>query len=325
MGEDADGILVPFDFKSLIAQAPILKALPLKVTVISFDKPIDSSDIHPAHWQRLGEIILTYYDSHDGFIVLHGTDTMAYTSSALSFLLRGLKKPVILTGAQIPITKLRTDARDNLVTALEIAASKNEIGEPVVREVCIYFDHFLLRGNRAQKVQSNLFDAFNSTNYPVLAESGIEITYFPDRMLPYHPDAVLDISSDWSSNVALIKLFPGIQNKFLASQLLDKNLGGAVIETFGMGNAMDEDWFLGLLDRAIKNGALLMNVSQCPGGEVVQGKYKTSAKMKDLGVISGRDITPEAAITKMMYVLGQQISVQEQKAILENPLSGEMT
>jgi len=322
MVHDATGVLVPFDFSLILEHLPALRTLSLELTVISFESPIDSSNVEPAHWIEIANIIAAQYKQHDGFVILHGTDTMAYTASAMSFILKGIAKPVIFTGAQLPISEPRSDARENLITALEIAAAK-ENGKPIVPEVCVYFEYELLRGNRSKKVESLHFDAFRSDNYPPLAKAGVRIEYNYSAIRS-NPGQSLSLRSAYDTNVALLKLYPGI-SKAVIKQVLDTpNLRALVLETYGSGNAPMSDWFIGLIKEAIDNGLLIINVSQCPGGMVMQGKYATSRKLEEIGVISGRDMTSEAAITKFIILLGNH-SDTEVRALLSEDLAGEFS
>ncbi len=324
MASTADGSLVPFDFSKVIESIPVIKTFDLHITVVAFDNPIDSSNINPDYWDILTEIIWQEAATHDGFVILHGTDTMAYTSSALSYALNGLNKPVIITGAQLPVSVPRTDARENLITSLEIASAKNEVGKPIVPEVCVFFNHYLMRGNRVQKVQSSKFDAFRSENYPPLAEAGIEIKYNNAHILSTK-SIEHSHSLSWNTDVAVLKIFPGITKTVIDSILLNPSIKGVVLETFGSGNAMTATWFINSIEKAIQRGVLIINVSQCLGGEVRQGMYATSKLLQKVGVLSGSDITMEAAITKLMFVLGKQESFKSTIKQMLVPICGELS
>lgn len=321
MTYDANGVLIPFDFSLILEQLPALRNLFLEITVISFDHPVDSSNIQPVHWKMISEIIFENYEEQDGFVVLHGTDTMAFTASALSFMLPGLAKPVIVTGAQLPISQPRSDARENLITALEIA-SANENGRPLVPEICIYFDYELLRGNRSKKVESMHFDAFKSENYPTLAKAGVKIDYNTAAISEPHGEK-LRLRTSFDTDIAILKLFPGIDKRTVDAIINAEGLKAVILETYGSGNAPSSDWFIESLKGAIKRGIILVNISQCPGGTVVQGKYETSKSLAEIGVISGEDMTMEAAVTKLMILLGEQ-GVEPTRKLFNQPLAGEV-
>lgn len=322
MTYDDHGVLVPFDFGLILHHLPSLRNLALALTVVSFDKPIDSSNVQPEHWQMLARLVADHYDTHDGFVVLHGTDTMAYTASALSFMLDGLSKPVVFTGAQLPIGEPRSDARENLITALEVASARKN-GVALVPEVCIYFNYELLRGNRSKKVESMQFDAFDSGNYPPLAKAGVKIDYnYSAIRSPGRKQ--LQVFPKLDTNIAILKLFPGLPHSSIQAVLATPSLKALIIETYGSGNAPTSPAFLAPLAEAIERGLLVLNVSQCPGGRVMQGRYETSRELQRIGVIGGADMTTEAAITKLMVLLGE-FGPARAKALIGEPLAGELT
>ena len=321
MTHDKHGVLIPFDFASIIDHLPTIRNLGVEFSVFSFEKPIDSSNINPDHWCLIAKIIYDNHDSHDGFVVLHGTDTMAFTASALSFMLEGLSKPVILTGAQLPIIDPRSDARENLITALEIAAEKKD-GRPVVPEVCIYFDYELLRGNRSKKVESMQFDAFDSGNYPPLAKAGVKIDY-NFSLIRKTANKSLTLHDKFDSNLLILKLFPGMSQQAVESVFNAKGLRAVILETYGSGNAPTSPWLIEIIRTAIKNGIMVVNISQCPGGMVIQGKYETSKELQEVGVISGLDMTTEAAVTKLMVLMGQ-FDTNQCKELFSRNLAGEL-
>ena len=319
-----NGSLVPIDFKHITDHVPVLNHFGYDLHSISFDPVRDSSNIDPDDWIKIAVTIEENYDRFDGFVVLHGTDTMAYSASALSFMLKNLSKPVIFTGSQLPIGLPRTDGRENLITAIEIAAAKGD-GSPVVPEVCIYFDNELTRGNRTTKSSAEHFDAFHSPNYPSLAQVGLHLKYNYNLIRYPLTGKKLIINRSFDNNVAILRIFPGLNRNFVQAVTGTKGLKGLIIETFGSGNAPTYKWFLDDLKQFINSGGIIFNVTQCHGGSVEMGLYETSREMLAAGVISGRDITSEASVTKLMHLLGSCTSKDEIAKCLGKSMAGEIT
>lgn len=318
------GILEAFNFKSLQENVPELKKLGYSVATIQFEPPLDSAEMGPDSWAKLVGIIADNYNKYDGFVILHGTDTMSFTASALSFMLENLSKPVILTGSQLPIGMLRTDGKENLITAIEIAAAK-ENGAPVVPEVCIFFENHLMRGNRTTKINADHFNAFRSFNYPALARAGIYIKY--DTNLVYHPVSRKPLKPHYlfDRNVVILKLFPGISPEVVKSILEIPGLKGVVMETFGSGNAPTYPWFLNMLKEAVAKGIVIVNITQCTAGSVEMHRYETGHKMLEIGVVSGFDSTTESALAKLMFLFGHNLTPDEVKEHMHCSLIGEVT
>ena len=323
IADESTNVLVPFNFDNISEQIPELDKFNYDLGFHCFDPLLDSSNMNPTVWIELAQIIAINYEDYDGFVVLHGSDTMAYTASALSFLLENLNKPVIFTGSQLPLGVLRTDGRENLITAIEIAADKKD-DTPIVPEVCIYFENRLMRANRTTKYNAENFNAFVSGNLPLLAEAGIYIKYNKNIILKPNFKK-LKAHQNMETGVAVLKLFPGIRTEFVQSFLNIPNLKAIVLESFGSGNAPSASWFLNPLYEAISNGIIILNVTQCMTGAVKHGRYETSVKLNDAGVISGRDITTEAALTKLMYLFGEGHSHTDVVKLLQLSLRGEIT
>lgn len=318
------GALENFNFDQLQKHVPELKKLEFKIDSCQFESPCDSSDMNPEAWSNLVHIIYDNYQKYDGFVILHGTDTMSFTASALSFMLANLNKPVILTGSQLPIGVLRTDGKENLMTSLEIAAAKHN-DKPLVPEVCIFFENHLMRGNRTTKINAENFNAFCSYNYPSLAEVGIHIKYESAFIRKVEDQKTLVPHFIMDTNIAIIKIFPGIQENTIAAILNITGLKAVILETYGSGNAPRKDWFIKLLIEATQKGIVIINITQCHAGTVEMERYETGFQLLQAGILSGYDSTTESALTKLMFLFGQGLSPEKVQEMMKAPLAGEIT
>jgi len=324
MKDAASGNLKPFDFDNLMSYVPEIKLLDHEVETIGMSRILDSSDITPSSYIELACIIEANYDDYDGFVVLHGSDTMSFTASALSFMFENLQKPVIFTGSQLPIGDLRTDAKENLITTIQLAGLK-EKGKPVIREVGLYFEYKLYRANRTTKVNADHFEAFESGNYPALAESGVDLKVNHAALYRAPAKKKLIVHKELEENIMILKVFPGINEEVMKNMLLVPNLKGIILETFGSGNTKTDRWFIDLLRSMIDKGIAVVNVSQCIGGSVIMGKYETSEQLLQMGMISGKDITTESALAKLMFLLTKNLTPDVMKTLFETSLRGEIS
>ena len=324
MKDATSGSLKPFDFDNLMAYVPEIKLLDHKIDTVGMSRILDSSDMTPSSYIELACIIEANYEDYDGFVVLHGSDTMSYTASALSFMFENLQKPVIFTGSQLPIGDLRTDAKENLITTIQLAGLK-EKGKTVIREVSLYFEYKLYRANRTTKVNADHFEAFESANYPALAESGVNLRIDYAALYRAPAKKKFIVHKDLERNIMILKVFPGISKEVMQNMLLVPNLKGIIVETFGSGNTKTDRWFIDLLRAVIDKGIAVVNVSQCIGGSVVMGKYETSEQLQQIGMISGKDITTESAIAKLMFLLTKNLTPDVMKTLFETSLRGEIS
>jgi L-asparaginase len=316
------GQLKPIDFRQIRDAVPEIQKFNYKIDVVSFDPVMDSANMQPEHWIGIAEMVGKHYSRYDGFVVLHGSDTLAYTASALSFMLENLSKPVVLTGSQLPVGEVRTDAKENLITAIEIAATKID-GKPAVPEVCVYFDYLLFRGNRVSKVNASKFEAFQSPNYPPLAEAGVYLKFNPHLILKPGKKK-FTVNSRLDTAVGVVRVFPGMSRPWL-SAVLGSGMKAIILETYGSGNAPVSDWFVDEIKMALSRGVIILNVTQCIGGMVEQGVYTTSARLQKAGVLGGFDLTTEAALSKLMFLMGNYKSASKIKELIIKNLRGEIT